>query len=399
MKYNFDEVIERQGTNCVKYDLRELIFKDADLLPMWVADMDFATPDFIRAAIDERLKHPILGYSIRPDSYYRSIIDWQKRKHNWTVQKEWIKFCPGIVPALNLCVQAFTEPGDKIIVQPPVYFPFFSAVTANGRKQIDNPLVLKDGRLCMDFDDLISKIDADVKMIIISNPHNPGGTVWTKEELGTLAEICLKNNILILSDEIHCDLVFQPNKHTVLANLSKEAADISITCIAPSKTFNMAGLATSSVIVSNSELQKKYDTILETMHIGNGNIFGTIASEAAYTNGDEWLGQLVSYLQGNIDFAIEFFKKKTPKIKAIVPESTYMIWLDCKELKLNAQNLNGFFIKEAKIGLNDGEIFGKGGQGFMRINVACPRSILEKGLNQIWKAIEGKLEAFRLENS
>ena len=390
MKYNFDEVIIRESTHSVKYDLREKIFGQDDIIPMWVADMDFATPDFIREAVKERADHPVYGYSIRPQLYFDSIRNWQEKHHHWKIKNDWIRFSPGIVPAVNLCVQAFTRPGDKIIVQPPVYFPFFSAIKNNKRIQLDNPLKLQNGRLSMDFDDLRSKIDKQTRMILLCSPHNPGGSVWRKEELQELAGICIEHGILIVSDEIHCDLVFPPNKHIPTATLSGEIADQTISCIAPSKTFNLAGMATSSVIVSNDSLAKRFDETMEQLHVGGGNLFGTIASIAAYTKGDEWLQQLLDYLQENARLAVEFINHKVRGIQTWLPESTYMLWLDCRELDMEDEELWNFFIRQAGLGFNKGQMFGQGGEGFMRLNFACPRQILMRALHQLAEAVNGE---------
>lgn len=386
MIYNFDEIISRENTASVKYDLRNVLFGTENVIPMWVADMDFKTPPFIIDAIKERCKHEVFGYSIRPDSYFTSIISWVKKLHDWDIKKEWISFSPGVVPALNLLVLALSEQNDKIVIQPPVYHPFHFAIKNNNRQQIENQLILKGDRFFIDFEDLERKLKG-AKIFILSNPHNPCGLVWTKGELNKIGELCLKHNVLILSDEIHSDLVFKPHKFTPMASLSDEIADITITCIAPSKTFNMAALSTSSVIISNKDLKEKYDKILDTIHVGLGNVFGTVASEAAYTHGYDWLQQLLAYLEGNLDFAEEFFQINIPQIKMIRPEGTYLVWLDCRGLKMNQNELNTFFIDKARIGLNDGRIFGAGGEGFMRLNIACPRKILEKSLSQIKNAI------------
>lgn len=388
MKYNFDKIIPRENTNCVKYDLRKHFFGTDEVIPMWVADMDFATPDFILKAIKKRAEHPILGYSVRSEGYYQSIINWQYNRHNWKIEKDWIVFTPGIVPALNLCVRAFTKPGEKVIVQPPVYFPFFSAIKNNDRIQLDNPLVLKDGRLCIDFGDLKRKIDKDVRMILLCSPHNPGGSVWKKDELNELAEICKANDILIISDEIHCDLVFRPNRHIPMACLSDEIAERTVTCIAPSKTFNLAGMATSSLIISNEKLRKQFEEEMEKVHVGGGNLFGAIASEAAYTRGADWRSQLVEYLDGNVYNAIRYIRENIPQIIPVRPEATYMIWLDCRNLGLPFDRINKFFVEKAGVGFNEGAMFGAGGEGFQRMNVACPRPVLMKALEQMKVAIE-----------
>jgi len=388
MKNNFDKIIERENTNCVKYDLRKQIFGTTDLTPMWVADMDFETPDVIIEAIKKRLEHPVLGYSFRPQSFYKSIIDWLNIRHQWNVKKEWISFSPGVVPALNMIVLGLTEADDKIIVQPPVYFPFFTAIENHGRRLINNPLIIKNSRLCIDFNDLETKISAGTKMLFLCNPHNPGGSVWKRDELLKIADLCLKNNVIVVSDEIHSDLIFSPNKHIPFASLSKEISDITITCMAPSKTFNIAGLSTSFLVISNQELMKKYNKTLDNVHVGQGNIFGTIALEAAYNHGSQWLEELLSYLRINIDFVENFLKNNIPEIKMLKPEATYMIWLDCRNLNMNDKPLRNFLIKEAKIGLNDGPVFGIGGEGFQRMNIACPLSVIEKALIRLKKAVD-----------
>jgi len=385
--WNFDEAIDREGTNCIKYDLREDSFGRKDIIPMWVADMDFKTPEFIVSALKDRLDHQIYGYTYRPKEYYNSIIGWHEKRHNWKIEKGWISFTPGVVPALNICTLAFTKPGDSIIVQPPVYFPFFSAVESHGRKLIYNQLVQSENGWSMDFDSLEKSVAGNARMIIISNPHNPIGRSWSASELTRLAEICIKNKIIILSDEIHCDLVLPGFRHTPVASLSKEIADNTITCIAPSKTFNLAGLSTSSVIIPNPELKKAYSEIIENLHIGNGNIFGAVASIAAYTNGHEWLDSLLDYIKGNIDYTIEYFRKMIPEIIPVAPEATYMIWLDCKQLCMNEKELMEFFVHSAGVEMNEGSTFGPGGKGYMRMNVALTRKTLTRALKQIEIAV------------
>ncbi|MFP4024233.1 MAG: MalY/PatB family protein [Thiohalospira sp.] len=386
MKYNFDEIINRENTASVKFDLRKVVFGKEDIIPMWFADMDFKTPEFIIDALKKRLEHPILGYSYRPDSYFQSIIKWVKRRHQWDIEKDWISFSPGIVPAINMAIMAYTKPGDKIIVQPPVYHPFFSAIKNNNRIQIENPLVLKNGRYYFDFEDLKKKVK-DAKMILLSNPHNPGGSVWAKEELQKLGEMCVKNNVLIMADEIHADLVFKPAKFVPMASVTPEIANQTTTFIAPSKTFNMAGLATSSVINSNPSLKEKYDQVLDAIHIGMGNIFGTVASEAAYNYGDQWLDELLVYLSQNMDFVEQYFSEHIPDIKVIRPEGTYLMWLDCSGLNLKNKDLKDFMINDAGLGFNDGRMFGTGGDGFMRMNVASPKQAIKIALNKLREAV------------
>jgi cystathionine beta-lyase len=389
MMWNFDEPAHREGTNCIKYDLRKETFGENNVIPMWVADMDFNTPDFIVKSVLNRGHHEIYGYSFRPSEYYTTIIDWTKKRHNWQIEKEWICFSPGIVPALNFCTLAYTHPGDSIIVQPPVYFPFFSAVEAHGRKLVYNKLIELNGIWKMDFEGLKKNIDQKTKMIIISNPHNPVGRVWTPEELNELSDICLKNNILILSDEIHCDLVLPGFIHTPVASLSGIIAERTISCIAPSKTFNLAGLSTSSVIISNSVLRKSFHSIVEKLHLGSGNIFGTEASIAAYTHGKEWLDELLQYIAGNVNYVTDFCSNMIPEIIPVPPEATYMIWLDCRKFNMTGKELQNFFVTLAGIGMNEGSTFGPGGEGYMRMNIACPRNTVIKAMEQIGKAVAG----------
>ncbi len=354
---------------------------------MWVADMDFNTPDFITKALEKRLRHSIYGYSFRPAEYYESIIKWQRRRHNWNTEKEWICFSPGIVPALNLCTLAFTEPGDTIIVQPPVYFPFFSAVKMHGRNLIFNKLSHQNGRWEMDLENLSESIDQRTRMIIISNPHNPVGRVWTREELEKLADICLENDVVILSDEIHCDLVLPGLTHFPISCLSDTVARRTVTCIAPSKTFNLAGLSTSSVIIPDPGLRQSFNSLIEKLHIGAGNIFGTTASIAAYTEGHEWLSELIGYIESNIRYVVDYLNSKVPEIVPVLPEATYMIWLDCRKLGMTGKELQDFFVKSAGVGMNEGSSLGPGGEGFMRMNVGCQRETVVRALEKIGKAV------------
>jgi len=387
MRWNFDEPVPREGTNCIKYDLRKETFGIAEVIPMWVADMDFKTPDFIINALSERLQHEILGYSFRPPEYFSSIITWSQKRNNFKIEKDWICFSPGIVPALNFCTLAFTNPGDKIIVQPPVYFPFFSAVESHGRKIVYNRVKESNGVWEMDFDNLRESIDEKTRMIFLSNPHNPLGRVWYPDELSELADICLENNILIVSDEIHCDLVMPGFKYTPVASLSEKIANSTITCLAPSKTFNLAGLSTSSVVISNPVLRKSFSSVVEKLHVGNGNIFGTMASISAYTDGSEWLDELLKYLNINVDYIMEFCKEKIPEIIPLRTEATYMIWLDCRSLKMTGKELQPFFVKEAGVGMNEGSTFGPGGEGYMRMNIACEKNTVIRAMTQIENAI------------
>lgn len=387
MEYNFDEPISRENTSCYKYDLRGAVFGKDDVIPMWVADMDFKTPPFIIEAVKKRLEHEILGYTFRSDLYYESVIRWLKMKHDWDVRREWISFSPGVVPALNLAVLAYTKPGDKIIVQKPVYFPFFPAIQNHRRLLVNNPLKYKNFKYHIDFDDLLNKIDDDVKMIMLCSPHNPTGNVWKYENLKNLSDICLEKNILLLSDEIHSDLVYPGSRHIPMASLSPEVSDITITCIAPSKTFNLAGLSTSAVIISNRVLREKYEKMLEDIHVGGGNIFGFVALQAAYNEGEKWLQALMEYLQNNLNYLTSYLKRHIPVIRPVIPEATYMVWLDCRGLGLNNKELKKFMVYDAGLGLSDGTLFGNEGNGFQRINIGCRLSLLKEALDQLNNAV------------
>jgi cysteine-S-conjugate beta-lyase len=387
MHYNFDEIVDRKNTSSVKFDLRDKIFRNEDVIPMWVADMDFKTPPFIMEALRKRLEHEILGYSFISPSVFGSIVNWIRSRHNWEIQRDWICFSPGIVPAINLLILAFTEPGDKVIVQTPVYFPFFSAVENHGRQLVFNPLIYSNGKYKMDFDDLESKIDGTTKMLILCNPHNPTGNVWPEEAVRRIGEICLANHVLLVSDEIHSDLIYKGHRHIPSASLSDDIAANTVTCMAPSKTFNLAGLSTSFLVIPDEKLRITYEKKLDQIHIGAGNIFGFVAMEAAYTHGSEWLGQLMEYLEGNLEFLKHFIERHIPKVRVIEPEATYMVWLDCTLLKMPPSVLKEFMINKAGLGLSDGPLFGKQGEGFQRINIGCPRSVLYEALLRLQAAI------------
>lgn len=387
MEYNFDSLINRMGTNSLKWDYVNTIFNKEDVLPLWVADMDFKCAEPIIKAIEERAKHGIYGYTGNPESYYNSIINWMKKRHGWEIKKSWIAHSPGIVPGINMCVLAYSNPGDKILVQSPVYFPFFSAIENHKRILVNSPLKLVHEKYYMDFKDLESKFKAGVKLMILCNPHNPVGRVWSLEELKLLGDLCIKYNVTIISDEIHSDLIYPSYKHISIASISEELALRTVTCIAPSKTFNIAGLATATLIIPSEELLNKYNAVLNNLGISMCNTFGVTALEAAYTHGEDWLGQLIIYLEGNMKFLDHFLKTRIPKIKLIPPEGTYLAWLDCRDLDFNAEELKNFMIHKAGVGLNNGIEFGYGGEGFQRMNIACPREVLEKALTRIEAAI------------
>jgi len=380
--YNFDELVDRTNTNSLKYDARAAFFGKADILPLWVADMDFRTPDFIVDAIKKRAEHEIFGYTFKPESYTQSIVNWLKRRYNWEIKPEWISFSPGVVAGLTLAIEALSKPGDGVIVQPPVYFPFFDSVKGTGRQMIENPLKLENGRYHFDLDDLKKKITPTTRLLLLSNPHNPGGMAWNEKELTALAQICLEHKILIISDEIHSDLIFDGFRHTPLAGISDEIAQNCVVCMAPSKTFNTAGLTTSFLVIPNKRYLVAYERVMRLPHLHMGNIFGTVALEAAYTHGDEWLAQLMQYLQGNYSLLEKFFQENLPEVKVMRPEATYLIWIDFSAFGLTDELLNQKLI-EAGVGLNRGVQFGKQGTGFMRINIGCPRSVLREALTRI----------------
>lgn len=382
MKYDFDKYIQRADTNCVKYDLRQQVFGNQDVLPMWVADMDFETPDFVREAVMKRANHPVYGYHFKDDTYYQSIVGWLKRRHHWDVKQEWMSFTPGVVCGFNMAVLAFTEPGDEIIIQSPVYPPFHSAVTAHGRKLVYNSLVNRGEGYCINFDQLAEQVKT-AKMLILCNPHNPVGRCWRRDELQLLGEMCLLNNVMVISDEIHCDLVLPGFKHTPFATLGHQYAMNSITFHAASKTFNLAGLATSTAIIPNPELRQQFNDYVHSMEAELGNIFGKVATETAMNQGDEWLEQLLEYVRGNINYVSDFLTAHLPKVRFHKPQATYMMWLDFNVFGLSEEELWHKMTQEAQLGLNRGKDFGTEGNGFFRINLACPRSTVEEAMKRL----------------
>lgn len=389
MKYNFDEVIDRRNTDAVKTDFNQMIFGSEDVLPLWVADMDFRTPDFVLDALKARLEHPVLGYSRAPKKFIPVFRQWLQSLHQWDTQNEWVGFVPGIVPALSFSVQCYTVPGDEVIVQPPVYFPFFHVVSKNNRVVVNNPLVEVDGRYEMDFDDLESKITERTKMLILCNPHNPGGRIWSIDTLRRLDAICTKHNILVISDEIHADMALPGFKHIPYAKVSESAAAGSVTFMAPSKVFNMPGLISSFYIIPNEELRKKFKDFQEASELNSGNVMAYQATLACYEKGDPWRRQMLDYVQGNIDYVDNFLKQNVPQVKAMLPDASFLLWLDCKGLGFDDTDaLSQFFVHKARLGLNKGTIFGAGGEHHMRLNVACPRSVLEEAMNRLKKAVD-----------
>ena len=386
--YNFDEIIDRRGTNCVKYDQLEERFGDRNLIPLWVADMDFRTPDFIVNALRERCDHEIFGYTFDSDEYYQSIINWVHYKHDWNIEREWLSYIPGIVKGIAFAVQCFTEKGDKVIIQPPVYHPFRIVPESLGREIVYNPLKLEEEGYQMDFEQLEQIIDDRCKLLILCSPHNPGGIVWSKETLTRLAEICARRGVLVISDEIHAEIAFPQYKHRPFASVSQEAANNSITFMAPSKTFNIAGIVTSYAIVPNEAIRKRFYDFLEAGEFNAGTIFSYTATIAAYTYGAEWLQQMRNYVMDNVRFVNDYLKYHIPSIKVYQPQASFLVWLDCRELRLPQEELVALFTQKAGLALNDGAMFGPGGEGFMRLNIGCPRSVLEQALDALKKAIK-----------
>lgn len=387
MKYNFDEVIDRTSNYSAKWlELKSKFGRD-DILPMWVADMDFKSPKSVIEAIKERAEQGIYGYTTRPESYFDTISKWQYKKHGWNVNKKMLIHSPGVVFSMSLIIQAFTKPGDKIIVQPPVYYPFFTIIQNNNREIVYNPLKIKDGKYIMNYEDLENKIDDRVKMLILCSPHNPVGRVWSKDELIRLLKICNKNNIRIISDEIHGDIIYEGYKHIPLETISNELTKETITCFAPSKTFNLAGLQASITAFSNIKDYNKFNKLLDIFHLKRNNCFSVVATEAAYKHGEEWLNQLIVYLQDNINFLTDYINENLKDVKVFKPEGTYLVWLDFRALNIDKELLSHLMINKAKVALNDGYLFGKEGEGFLRINAACPRIILKEGLKRIKEAI------------
>ena len=388
MQYHFDEIIDRKNTSAIKLEGLKEFWGRTDLLPLWVADMDFATAPFVTEAIRKRCDNPVLGYTTKPESYYQAIMSWVKNRYGLEVEKEMINFVPGIVPGIGMALNAFTEKGDKVLIQPPVYGPFSWLNTRNERTLITNPLKWVDGMYRMDMEAFREQIKG-CKVFILCNPHNPGGVVWTEEELQEVAEICYEEGVLVFSDEIHADLTLPPCKHRPFAMVSEKARMNSVTFMSPSKAFNMPGLTASHALIFNSKLRRKFRKYVEACELDMGHVFAFLAVEAAYSHGTEWLDQCLAYIQGNIDYVDAFTKQHTPKIKVIRPQASYLVWLDCRDMGLSQEALNDFFVEKAHLALNDGISFGKEGEGFMRLNVASPRSVLEQAMNQLAEAYRG----------
>lgn len=387
MKYDFDEIVPRKHTDCLKYDNVKEMFGTDEILPMWIADMDFRTPAFIVDAIRKRLNHEVLGYTYCCSRWKPAIQGWVSRHYGWNVQPHEIGFVGGIVPAISFALQCFTNPGDKVLIQPPVYHPYHHVTHDLGRTLVTSPLKLVDGQLQVDFADFEEKIKG-CKVFLLCNPHNPCGRVWTKEELKRMCDICVGNNVLIISDEIHCDMALKGFTHTPFATVSEEAKNNSITFMAASKTFNIAGLKSSYHIIQNESIRTQYQEFLRKSELDTAHLFATGPVATAYEQGDEWLKQMLEYVEDNIDFMEQYLKDNMPKMGMIRPQASYLVFLDARGLGLPHDELVDFFIREAKVGLNDGAMFGEGGSGFMRMNLGCPRATLVKALEQIKSAYD-----------
>ena len=386
--YNFDEIIDRSGSGDLKHEALLPRWGRNDLLPLWVADMDFATPDFVVDALKARLSHPIFGYTIEPADYRPTIIDWNESHHGWKIKPEWISFIPGIVKGIGFVVNVFTKPGEKVIIQPPVYHPFRMTPEDNGREVVFNPLRLReDGYYDMDFDNLSEVCDDKCRVLILSNPHNPAGVCWSKETLQRLADFCYEHNIIVISDEIHSDMALFGNRHVPFASVSERAADISITFAAPTKTFNMAGIVSSYVVISNDDLRQRFYGWLKANELDEPTIFAPIATIAAYQKGEEWRKQMLAYVEDNVRFVEDYCREHIPGIRPLRPQASFLVWLNCRGLELSHDKLLDLFIDKAHLALNDGEMFGPGGEGFMRLNVGTPRSVLRQALEQLAKAV------------
>lgn len=389
-QFDFNKIVERRGSGALKYDGLQERYGNPDLLPMWVADMDFETPPFILEALKRRLDHPIFGYAMEPKEYWPTVREWIASHHNWNVKQEWLTYIPGIVKGIGFAINVFVEKGEKVIIQPPVYHHFKMSVIDNGREVADNPLKENPyGSYSMDFENLEAITDSKCRMLVLSNPHNPAGILWDRETLVRLADFCYSHNIIVISDEIHCDMALWGKKHIPFATVSEKAAACSITFGAPSKTFNMAGIVSSYAIVPNETLRNRFYGWLTANELNDPPVFAPIATIAAFKEGEEWRRQMLHYVEENINFVIEYCAANMPKIKPLKPDASFLVWLDCRDLGLSHEALIDLVENKAHIAMNDGAMFGNGGAGLMRMNVGTPRSVLKQALEQIRNALNG----------
>lgn len=387
MKYDFDRIVDRSRNRAAKYDERVKKFGTEDVIPLWVADMDFQTAQPIIDACRKKAEEGIWGYTSRPESYFEAVRDWELRRNEWETDTSLMSWSLGVVPALSAIVKIFSEEGDKVMIQTPVYSEFYDVTEAWGRQVVENQIVEREGKWTIDFEDFEKKAK-EVKIFLLCSPHNPLGIVWTPEELRRMAEICIRNQVLLVSDEIHSDLIFNGRKHTPTAALSEKVGKQIITCVSVTKTFNLAGLQASTTIFPNKEMKERFDRFWMNLDIHRNNAFSSVAMEAAYREGEEWLEQLLEYLQGNFRLIRDYCEKYIPKIKPNLPDATYLVWLDCRELGMDNETLRSFMIEKAKLGLNEGYTFGRSLSGYMRLNAACPRSVLRKALKQLQEAVD-----------
>jgi cystathionine beta-lyase len=390
VSFDFDRMIDRGNTRSYKWDQSEKLFGHKDILPLWVADMDFESPKEAVEAIQKRAAEGIYGYTIRDEAYLNAIVNWFSRRHGWHFQKEWLTDTPGIVPALSVAVQAFTEKGGKVVIQSPVYYPFFDVIHLNDRELINSPLLEVNGRLEMDFDGLETIFKNGAKLMLLCNPHNPGGRVWNRADLEKLAALVIQYDVIVVSDEIHCDMILPGHTHIPFASLSEEVANRTITTLAPSKTFNLPGLQAAFTVISNVRLKRTFDKIVKALSIHMVNFFGPVATEACYTHGDAWLDALIAYIAKNANDAIAFMEQRLPELKPMRPEGTYLLWIDCRNLGLDVSGIKDLMFNQARVAFSEGSVFGPGGEGRLRINLACPNRVLMQALEQFATAVESR---------
>ena len=388
-QYNFDEVIERRGTNCVKYDAIKERYGNENLIPLWVADMDFRTAPAVVEALRKRVEHGIFGYTKVPPAYYEAITDWFARRHGWQIEKDWIIYTSGVVPALSAVIKALTVPGDCILVQPPVYNCFFSSIRNNGCEIVENPLLYINETYRIDFAGLEQKAsDPKVKLLLLCNPHNPAGRVWTRQELTRIGEICLRNDVIVIADEIHCELVYPGHTYTPFASISEEFLMHSVTCTSPSKAFNLAGLQIANIISADEYMRMKIDKAININEVCDVNPFGVEALMAAYNDGEEWLEELKHYLAINYSYLKTYFNEYLSEFPVVILEGTYLVWVDCSILKRRSKEIVEILLKDEKLWVNEGSMYGEAGEGFIRLNIACPRQVLIDGLDRLKRGLK-----------
>ena len=385
---DFNQTIDRRNTYSYKWDQVAKLFGSEEVLPLWVADMDFESPPAVKEVLQRRAAEGIYGYSFKPQESTEALIHWFARRHHWQLDPDWISDSPSVVTSLSLAIDLFSEPGSKVILQSPVYYPFYDVIRNNGREIANNPLLERNNRYEMDYDHLEQLMKDGARLLLLCSPHNPGGRVWDREELLKLGELCLRYGVKVVADEIHCDLILPGHRHIPFASLSPELADLTITCIAPTKTFNIPGLQVSAIVTTNKQMKQAIDKRIKTLSLHMTSFFGPLAMQAAYEHGEEWLDNLLLYIQGNVDFAVQYLSQHLPQIKPFRMEGTYLLWIDCRELGLDAKGLKKLMHQEAKVAFNEGSTFGDEGKGFLRINLACPRSILQEALQRFCSAAQ-----------